>query len=162
MLIGGLAHPEAFLASMMAAAPQLRGEVDGVAIHPYAATPDGVLTRVREARKVLDSVGLANVPLYITEFGWTTQPAHALNWAPSAQRAGDVSRAFADLGHTNCNVAAVILYTWVTLQQNPADREDWYGISPRGGGGDPDTAAFADGLRTAAAPAPQLPTCTGV
>jgi hypothetical protein len=162
VLIGGLTHPEAFLPAVIADTPQLRGEVDGVAIHPYAGSPGAVLSRVREARKVLDDVGLTNVPLYITEFGWTTQPSHALNWAPSSQRAGDVSRTFAELGHTNCNVAAVVLYTWVTLQQNPADREDWFGISPRGGGGDADTAAFATGLQNAAAPGPQLPTCTGV
>jgi hypothetical protein len=162
VIIGGLTHPGAFLPSVIAATPQLRDQVDGVAIHPYAGTPDAVLGRVREARKLLDALGLTGVPLYITEFGWTTSPPHALNWAPSSQRADDIGRTFTELGHTDCNIAAAILYTWVTLGQNPANREDWYGISPPAGGDSADTAAFAAGLHDASAPGPRPRTCSGL
>jgi hypothetical protein len=162
VIIGGLTHPEAFLPPVIAAVPPVREEVDGIAIHSYAGTPDAVLGRVREARKVLDGLGLTRVPLYITEFGWTTSPPHALNWAPPSERAGDIGRTFTALGHTDCNVAAAILYTWVTLEQNPANREDWYGISPRAGGDSADTVAFAAGLHDASAPGPQLRTCSGL
>jgi hypothetical protein len=162
VIIGGLTHPEAFLPSVTAAVPQLLGHVDGVAIHPYAGTPDAVLGRVREARKVLDGLGFTGVPLYITEFGWTTSPPNALNWAPSSQRGDDIGRTLTALGHTDCDVAAAILYTWVTLEQDPANREDWYGISPPAGGESADTAAFAAGLHDARAPGPQLRTCSGL
>jgi hypothetical protein len=162
VIIGGLTHPEAFLPSVLAAAPQLRGQIDGVAIHPYAPSPAAVLDRVGEARAVLDRLGLGGVPLYVTELGWTTRPPHALNWAPSSQRGRDLGQTLADLGHTDCDVAAVVLYTWVTLERNPADREDWYGISPPGGGESADVAAFTAGLRDASAPGPDLRTCAGL
>jgi hypothetical protein len=160
VIVGGLTHPEAFMPALIAASPGLRGEIDGVAIHPYAGSPAAVLVRVRQARDALRGLGLGDVPLYVTEFGWTTRPPHALNWAPPEQRASDISRAFAALGHTDCKIAAVVLYTWVTLEQNPANREDWYGISPPGGGPTADTAAFAAGLHDASAPGPRRRACS--
>src|SRR5205814_4680090 len=36
VIVGGLTQPTTFLPAMVAARPQLRGHVDGVAIHPYA------------------------------------------------------------------------------------------------------------------------------
>jgi hypothetical protein len=160
VIVGGLTHPEAFMPELMAAMPGLRGHLDGVAIHPYARSADGVLVRVHQARVVLRALGLADVPLYVTEFGWTTSPPHALNWAPAAQRASDIARTFAELGHTDCGVAAVVLYTWVTLEQNPTDREDWYGIHPPGGAARGEAAALAAGLRSATAPGAEARTCS--
>ncbi len=49
------------------------GHVDGVALHPYGS-PAVVLARVRGARAALVSAGMSAVPLYVTEFGWTTRP----------------------------------------------------------------------------------------
>ena len=76
----------------------LRGHVDGVALHPYG-TPAVVLARVRGARAVLVSVGIGTVPLYVTEFGWTTQPPGAIGYAPAAQRPADIERVLTALGH---------------------------------------------------------------
>jgi hypothetical protein len=148
----------------MAAEPGLRGRIDGVAIHPYASTADGVLERVRQARAILASNGLASVPLYVTEFGWTTQPAHALDWAPAGRRPGYISRTLGELGHTDCGISAAVLYTWLTAERNPADREDWYGISSPSAPGDPtaDVTAFAAGIRSAgsaSAPATSTSPC---
>ena len=162
VIVGGLTHPEVFLPALIDAQPALRGELDGIAIHPYAPSAAGVLARVREARAALGSLGLADVPLYITEFGWTTEPAHALNWLPAGRRSAEIASALAALGHTSCGLAAVVLYTWVTLERDRSDREDWYGIHPPGGGENADSAAFATGLRSAAAPAPELQTCSAI
>jgi hypothetical protein len=160
VIVGGLTDFRGFLPALVRARPDLAGHVDGVAIHPYASTPEGVLGRVRTARSVLQSLGLGGVPLYVTEFGWTTQPPHALNWAPAQRRPAYITRSLTELGHTDCTVADVVLYTWVTLERNPADREDWYGINPPAGGGSADTAAFAAGLRGAAAPTPEFRVCS--
>jgi hypothetical protein len=153
VLIGGLTNPVAFLPALIDSRPDLRGHVDGVAIHPYAPRPEGLLTQVRAARDVLRAEGLGDVPLYVTEFGWTTRPAHALDWAPADQRPGYIASTLTALGHSNCGIAAVVLYTWMTLERNPANREDWYGIHPPEGGSSADVAAFAAGIRAAAAPA---------
>lgn len=160
VIIGGLTHPTAFMAAMLGADPGLRGHIDGVGIHPYGATPQAVLDSVRAARLGLSSLGLGTTPLYVTEFGWTTHPPGALDWAPAGQRPGYVSRTLAALGHTGCGVAAAILYAWVTPERDRANPQDWFGISPPDGGATPDTVAFTDGLRSAAAPQAAVPTCT--
>jgi hypothetical protein len=163
VVVGGLTQPVTFLPAMVSARPQLRGHLDGVAIHPYAR-PAAMLAKIRADRRTLISLGLGSVPLYVTEFGWSTSPPTSMNYASPTVRAEYIRRAFADLGHLRCGVAAAILYTWVTPQINPGDLEDWYGIHPpgNGSGNDPATPAFADGLRLAsAASGPRLAPCPG-
>jgi hypothetical protein len=153
VLVGGLTNASAFLPAMVAAAPQLRGHVDGVAVHPYGA-PAVVQNRIRGARAALVSVGLGSVPLYVTEFGWTTQPAGSVGYAPAAQRPADIEGVLDALGHLRCGLAATLLYTWVTPERNPGDSQDWYGIAnpTDPSAATPDTNAFAAGLRAAVAP----------
>jgi hypothetical protein len=161
VIVGGLTHPEAFLREMVRARPSLVGHLDGVGIHPYGPNPFVVLARVRTARATMDALGLSRVPLYVTEFGWTTLPVGAQSWAPARLRPDYISGTLTALGHTDCRIAAVVLYTWVTPQRNPADHEDWFGIHPPTGAGSADTAALATGLRRAEGPAPALPLCAG-
>jgi hypothetical protein len=152
VIIGGLTRPESFMPALLAADPGMRGRIDGVAIHPYGPTPDAVLASVAAARRALSSLGLATVPLYVTEFGWTTRPSGAIHWAPEAMRPGYIERTLAGLGPgDDCNVAATLLYTWVTPERTPTDEEDWFGISPPAGGSSPDVTAFARGLQEARA-----------
>ena len=58
VIIGGLTRPVPFLAAMLAADPGLRGQIDGVGIHPYGSPPQ-VLAGVRSARLAMDADGLA-------------------------------------------------------------------------------------------------------
>ncbi len=159
VIIGGLTNPRAFLPAMLAARPGVRGHIDGVAIHPYAATPEGVLDRVSTARGLLRALGLGTVPLYVTELGWTTHPAGAPSWLPESLRPGYISRTIAALGHLDCGVAATVLYTWVTPERDPSNREDWFGIHPPNDDGSPDTVAFAAGLGEATRPGPSISVC---
>jgi hypothetical protein len=161
VIVGGLTHPRSFLPEMLAADPALRGQIHGVAIHPYGRTPERILHSVRGARLELDTLGMAGVPLYITELGWTTRPPGALDYLPGSLRPGYIERTIAELGHVNCGIAATILYTWVTPERNPADPQDWFGIHPPDGASSPDTEAFAAGIRAATAPAPAIPLCGG-
>lgn len=149
-IVGGLVS-SSFVAKMVAARPQLRGGIDGVAIHPYAATPLGVLADIRLARRRLDALGLAAVPLYATEFGWTTRPAGALAYLPARQRPGYITATLAAMGHIDCGLAGAILYTWVTPERNPLSREDWFGIHPPGGGTSADSVAYTQGIHDARA-----------
>jgi len=159
VIVGGLSDPAAFVPAMIDARPDLAGHVDGIAIHPYGANPSVVLARVRAARQVLVAAGLGGAALYVTEFGWTTHPASALGYAPAQARPGYIATALAALGHTDCGVAAALLYTWVTPERDLSDHNDWFGIHPPGGGASTDTDAFVAGLREALAPAPTSNLC---
>jgi hypothetical protein len=148
VIVGGLTDAPAFLPAMVQAQPTLRGHVDGVAIHPYG-TPATVIAKVRAARATLVALGMGSVPLYVTEFGWTTAPPGALDYVAATQRPADIESTLAALGRVGCGVAAALVYTWVTPQRNPADSQDWYGIAQPAGGPTAATAAFAAGLRGA-------------
>lgn len=163
VIVGGLTNPAAFLQAMLHARPDLAGHLDGVAIHPYGPNPAVVLARVKAARATLASLGLASVPLYVTEFGWTIHPSGALSYAHEARRPGYIATSLAQLGHTDCGVAMTVIYTWVTPERNPANPQDWFGIHPPppDGGSSPDSVAFAAGLRAASAPGAQSRLCGG-
>jgi hypothetical protein len=158
VLIGGLTSPSTFLPAMLAAHPELRGHIDGVAIHPYGK-PLVVLSKIRAARAAIASLRLGEVPLYVTEFGWTTRPPAAVDYAPESARPGYLVATLGALGHLDCGVAAALLYTWVSPERDPSNGQDWYGISSPDGGSTPDVAAFTAGLRAAAAPGPTIRVC---
>jgi hypothetical protein len=163
VIVGGLTTPASFLPAMLRAAPELRGHVDGVAIHPYGP-PAVVASKVRGARAALVSAAMASVPLYVTEFGWTTDPPGALDYASARRRPAYIAGTLADLGHLGCGVAASVLYTWVSPRRDPTNAQDWYGIADPGdaAAGTADTAAFSAGLRDAVAPETSPPaSCAG-
>jgi hypothetical protein len=161
VIVGGLTNAPKFLPAMLGARPDLAGHVDGVAIHPYGDTPRAVLGGVRAARRAMTALGMATVPLYVTEFGWTTMPVGAMHWLPEGLRPRYISQTLSRLGHTDCDLAAAVLYTWVTPQADRANQEDWFGIHPPTGASSPDTQAFAAGLRDAASTGRPLTLCTG-
>jgi hypothetical protein len=151
VIIGGLISPGTTLPAMVLAEPGLVGHVDGVGIHPYG-TPPVVVSRVEEARRTLDALHMAAVPLYATEFGWTTSPTGAPAYVPTARRTAWIALTFATLGHLDCGLGASILYTWVTPQRNLGLDEDWFGIENPNATGTPASEAFATGIHAAAAP----------
>jgi polysaccharide biosynthesis protein PslG len=158
VIVGGLMNPTHFLPELLSADPALRGHIDGVAIHPYG-TPLVALSRIRGARATLTSLGLGSVPLYVTEFGWTTSPPGAIDYAPAAARPGYLLSTLGALGHLDCGVAAALLYTWVTPRRNAANSQNWYGISDPGRAGGADVAAFDAGLHAAQMPRPTIRLC---
>lgn len=170
VIVGGLSNPTSFLPALVAARAGFAQEVDGVAIHPYGATPAVVLARVRAARTTLTALGLGGVPLYVTEVGWTSQPPGALNYAPEDRRGGYIETTMADLGHTDCGIAATLLYTWITPGGDPGNPQDWYGLRLGGAIGNKmvdqmvdhsqtDVDAFAEGVRRATTAAPTAAIC---
>lgn len=159
VLVGGLSAPLTFLPQLLAADPALRGTIDAVAIHPYAGSPVGVLANVRNTRRVLEGVGLGTVPLYVTEFGWTTSPPGALDYLAAPLRPAYIERALAGLAKTPCDVAATTLYTWFSLRRDVHNSEDWFGISPPGAVRSQDVTAFTSALRLARSAAPRRGRC---
>lgn len=147
VIVGGLIHPSTFLPTMITARPDLRGHIDGVGIHPYGPTPLKVIANVRAARRVLRSLGLGEVPLYVTEFGWSTHPTGGLTWAPERLRPAYISRTLVALGRLDCGVAMAVLYAWISPERKLSRRADWYGIHPPNGGNSPDVRALSAGGR---------------
>jgi len=131
VVIGGLIGAPTYLPQLLAARPDARGHVDGVAIHPYASNPLGVVAGVRDARRALDALEMPDVALYVTEFGWVTSPASSPKYAPAARRPRYIAATVEALARTDCGVAAIVLYTWVTPERNRGDEEDWFGIRHR-------------------------------
>jgi Cellulase (glycosyl hydrolase family 5) len=166
VIVGGLVFPQTFLPAMVRADPNLIGHIDGVAIHPYGS-PDVVMQRVTNARRTLEALGMPGVPLYVTEFGWTVSPTGAPDFATAAQRPGLLQTTLDRLGHSDCGVAAAMVYTWATPETDPNESEDWFGISPVGPRSESvaddsqATAAFVAGIRDAGAPGPSGTTCAG-
>ena len=160
VIVGGLVNPTEFIPAMVQAAPQLRGHLDGVGIHPYGP-PELVLSRIRAARTTLSSLGMPGTPLYVTEFGWTTSPSSAPDYVGPGLRPGYIVKTLTDLGHLDCGLAAAVLYSWVTPERNPTEAGDWYGIHGPYGASTPDSAAFTAGLRAARGPGPVVSVCGG-
>jgi hypothetical protein len=159
VLVGGLVHPSAFLAAMVATDPGVAQQIDAVAIHPYAATPARVLEGVRAARFAMRADGLGGVPLYVTEFGWTTIPGRFPHKS-TATRAKYIEQTLASLGHTDCGVAGAFLYAWVTPPTDPADPQDWFGISPPDAAPTGETEALTNGIRSGVASDRTMPLCS--
>jgi polysaccharide biosynthesis protein PslG len=146
VIIGGLERPTSYLPELLAADPGLRGHVDGVAVHPYG-TPAVTTAKVAAVRVTLGRLGMARVPLYVTEFGWSTSPAGTPEYAPAAIRPHYILRTMTVLERTRCRVAEGILYTWYSARADPADEQQWYGVSGPAATPTPDTRAFALGIR---------------
>ena len=159
VIVGGLTAPSTFLPAMVAARTGIGAHIDGVAIHPYGPTPAGVLADVRDARNVLARLGLTRTPLYVTEFGWSTQPPGTITYLPERLRPSYISATLVALARADCGVAATTLYTWVTPEHHRSNRDDWFGIQPPRGGTSPDVTAFAAALKIASSPGPPLPVC---
>jgi hypothetical protein len=148
VIVGGLTDPVAFIPALLTVAPDLRGHIDGIGLHPYGTDPSGVLSNVTKAKQVLTAAGIGDVPLYITELGWTTHPPSNPSYLPESKRPAYLEQTLAGLGRVRCGLAATIVYTWVTPERNRADGQDWFGIHGPDGAGTPDSAAFAAGIRS--------------
>ena len=158
VIVGGLTQPTNFIPELLAARPQLNGHIDGFAIHPYGR-PLVVLDKIRADRETLTSLGMGSVPLYVTEFGWTTTPPGALNYVPAAQRPDYISQVVTALGHLDCGLATAIIYTWFSPGGDPTNSEDWFGIDSPSGAPTADSAAFTRALRRDRGAAATLPLC---
>src|SRR5215217_6832189 len=129
VLVGGLAlsnhdvlDEHDFIATMVRHRPELAGAVDAIAFHPYAATADGVIARIRDFRQTLERLGLGQVPLEITEVGWTTTKTSETDRAQALRQLAE------QLPRSDCNIASLIPHTWLTDEQDPNNPEHWFGI----------------------------------
>jgi len=152
VIVGGMNSDDIpFVADMYTSHPELHGQVDGLAIHPYASTVEGVFKAVRGFRAVLDAEGEANVPMEVTEVGWQRQGNTNLT-IPEAKRAAYMYDVTQVLARSDCGIDSFEPYTWETKEQDPSDGEDWYGMWSPSQGLLPTGQAYAGAVAQYAAP----------
>jgi hypothetical protein len=108
VIIGGLVEASTSLPAMMAAEPSLRGNVDGVAIHPYRDSLSQTLTAV--AYDLSLDASTVDAPMYINEFGWNGTPG---TWqgTTEANREAWTKQVTEDLG-SDPGIVDVEAYCW--------------------------------------------------
>jgi Glycosyl hydrolase catalytic core len=93
---------------------------DGVALHPYTATPQGVITIIGKARAVMNRNGDRRKPIYATEVSWPSAKGKARttfeNATSEAGQAKNVAAAVRMLAanRKRLGIAALYHYTWVS------------------------------------------------
>ncbi|MFL5822903.1 MAG: hypothetical protein ACJ764_05610 [Solirubrobacteraceae bacterium] len=157
VLIGGLvAGHRKFLRGLLLQ-PGLRGMVDGVAIHAYGPDPSHVLGQVRSRRLELNALGFGGVPLYLTEYGWSSRQVSSpgpgagtirANYAPAPVRGPFIVQTARDLLSSDCNIRAATFYAWLTPQSGPHSIYGWYGVASPDGATTATSDAIAQGARS--------------
>jgi hypothetical protein len=142
VVVGGLVAHASFVEKMYAARPGLRGNVDAVGWHAYARRVIGLVKGVRALRRTLDRLHERHVPIHLTELGWPTK-GHFPIVIGEVTRAISLENAAETLARSDCGIASVVVYTWTAPERNPADKEDWYGITHPDGSATPTSEAFA-------------------
>jgi hypothetical protein len=123
-----------FLGGMRAAAGDAWA-IDGVAFHPYAPTPLGIVTLVQQLRTALLAAGSPSVPIHVWEIGWPRAPSGpgvAHSWDPGrvsdATRAVNMTLASDALLRSDCGVPDVAAYSLVEKEVDPNNWEQWFGL----------------------------------
>ena len=164
VLVGGLTNPSApFLASMYAALGGRSGQIDAVAIHPYAPTPARMLPDLVETRQVLDQHGDIDVPIDVTEFGWATHGAPSAGQVANEQQRASYLQQFTQTAAlSDCGIERILPHTWATLDRDYSNPEDWYGLVQPNAAPTPSAVAYATTvgeLTRAPATGAAYPTC---
>jgi hypothetical protein len=147
VVIGGLnpggQDPSQYIEAMETHRPDLRGNVDAVALHPYATSESAALAQVVRLRWGLWFLGSLNAPIIVNEFGWSTAASPPVS---DAWRAQQVAQLTSDLARSDCNVTNVAPYTWIG---NPAfgEPENSYGMVDANGHQSATAQAYLSTLR---------------
>jgi List-Bact-rpt repeat protein len=119
----------AFLSRMIVADPSLATSIPEVAIHPYAATADDALGVIAQFRRAMRSAGMPNTPMLADEIGWYTQGAAGPLQVSQEERANQIREVANSFWRLDCGVKGVAPYSWITMQQDASNSEDWYGLA---------------------------------
>jgi hypothetical protein len=127
VIVGGLAvggsrstmDEVLFLRRMFAHRPSLRRNLDAVGFHPYQRTVPEVYARIARLRRALDHLVGPQVPIEITEVGWSRK------FFSEGTRGADLRRLAIELPRSDCNITRLIPFNWV----DSFDTDGGFGIS---------------------------------
>jgi len=125
----------------------LLGSLDGLSIHAYVygTKPEAeFFDRVRELKTYLSSIGKAEFPVYITEFGWTTAKGTWQEPIDELTQAKYLSRAFLLLATEDIKAA---VYFCQLYRNAPNPGEEAFSILHQDHTPKPAFAAFANASR---------------
>jgi hypothetical protein len=109
---GGTDAPK-YIEAMENHRPDLRGNLDAVAIHPYASSEPAAIALIVRLRWGLWYLGSVNAPIVANEFGWSTGGSAATTDAARAQQLAQLT---SDLARSDCGVTGIAPYTWLGNQ----------------------------------------------
>lgn len=134
-----------FLREMYAAGA--RGSFDTLAIHPYAATPAGVLAVLSGVRAQLDRLGETELPIWATEFGWATGGPPVTITTSEAAQAARLGDAIVRMQEARAALVlrGFVAFRWRDVAPNPGQADIWAlhtGLLRADGAAKPALAAF--------------------
>jgi hypothetical protein len=114
-----------FVRDMVAARPDLAGNVDGAfVLAGTSRTTPAVENVIAGVRSELDDTGNALSPIEVG-FGWYTSGAGAMTEAERAVFYGQVADR---LARSDCGVGGLLARSWVTPQNDLSNASAWYGL----------------------------------
>lgn len=104
-----------------------RGTFDTLAIHPYAASPAGVLEILRLARAQLDRLGDPARPIWATEFGWATGGPPVTVTASEAAQAALLRDTIAAMQQARgvLRLRGFVVFRWKDVATNDGQADIW-------------------------------------
>jgi hypothetical protein len=152
VLTGGVAPPASedpryglgiatFLARAKARQPRIFHKASGAAVHIYTSVKARqMVNRIAWFRDQLHAGGVPNsVPMLINEIGWPTQGGfpsgflglgmEAAPIVPERNRTSAYRKATVKIPRTSCNVMGIVPQAWISLEVDPTEAEDWFGMA---------------------------------
>lgn len=102
---------------------------DVVSIHLYSNKPEDLIDNVNKFKKIIKRYSDVDVPIYTTEYGWSSAPGLPYNVRTNvdeATRAKYVLRYI--LTALYCGIEKALIYTTRTARTNTTNDQDWFGI----------------------------------
>ena len=154
---------DAYIRSMVAASPELRGNLDAVYVQTTSRrTPASIQALVADVRAALDETGNADAEIHLG-FG---APINGVGSMSDGARAALYSQVSDWAARSDCGVEGLIAYTWTSAQRSYWNTWDWFGIAnvntaalTATGVAYRDSAATFTGLSSTPAPRATLHTC---
>lgn len=101
---------------------------DVISLHLYESPPENLIADVNKYRTIIRRFTYEYIPIYITEFGWSSAPGipyEKIN-VDEKTRSKYVPRYI--LLALELNIKKVFIYTTRTQRIDDTNKEDWYGI----------------------------------
>lgn len=108
---------------------------DAMNLHPYANSPQGVVARVRSARRHMSRApGMASKPIWITEFGWQATWAGSFMYVPSEEiKASYLTQTIVKLREAGIDtpIFCYVWYEWADITRQGASNVNGFGFVRR-------------------------------
>lgn len=101
---------------------------DVISLHLYESPPENLIEDVNKYRATIRKFTSADIPIYITEFGWSSAPGIPYKGTnvDEKTRSKYVTRYL--LLALELNIRKIFIYTTRTQRVDDINKEDWYGI----------------------------------